>query len=230
MDWWGWISAAAVSLLVGLDRTALLQLMLARPLVAGPLTGWLLGDPMTGLGLGALLELLWLGRLPVGAAIPPDDSQVTVAATSLAILLGPAWGYEGWSFSLLALLVTLPLGKVGQLADRLARQYNQALVVSAERGLAAGDERCIERLHWQGALHFALASLGTYLVIVVLGAPLLKLLAPMLLAPVDMAGGWLRLLFPILGVALILVSINVSRALTLFSASFATAMLMLWLM
>lgn len=230
MDWSGWIIAAAVALLAGLDRTALLQLMVSRPLVVGPLAGWLLGDVQTGLGLGTLVELLWLGRLPVGAAIPPDDSQVTVAATAMAILLGQAWGCSGWSFSLLALLVAMPLGMIGQLADRLVRNRNLLLVNRVEHGLAAGDDRCIERCHWQGALHFTLAGLATFVFIVVLGTPLLRWLAPLLLSPVAAAGGWLRLLFPVLGAALILVSINVSRALTLFSASFATAMLMLWLM
>ena len=68
--------------LTGLDRVALVQMMISRPLVAGPLTGLVLGKPLLGLEVGMLLELLWLGRLPVGAAIPPDDTQVSVGATS----------------------------------------------------------------------------------------------------------------------------------------------------
>lgn len=74
-----------VAVLCGLDRTAVLQLMLSRPIVAGPLTGLVLGSPLTGLQVGMLVELLWLGRLPVGASIPPDDTQIAVGGTFLAV-------------------------------------------------------------------------------------------------------------------------------------------------
>ncbi|MGD9019102.1 MAG: PTS sugar transporter subunit IIC, partial [Desulfuromonadales bacterium] len=83
-----YLLAGMVSMLTGLDRVAFVQFMISRPLVAGPLTGWVLGDPLTGLEVGMLLELLWLGRLPVGAAIPPDDTQVAVGATVLAASTG----------------------------------------------------------------------------------------------------------------------------------------------
>ncbi|MEZ4485509.1 MAG: PTS sugar transporter subunit IIC [Syntrophotaleaceae bacterium] len=76
----------AVAIICGLDRTAAGQFMLCRPIVAAPLTGWLLGEASIGLQVGAMLELLWLGRLPVGAAIPPDDSQVAVGCTFLAVI------------------------------------------------------------------------------------------------------------------------------------------------
>ena len=83
---------AGMAVILGLDRTAALQIMISRPLVAGPLVGLLLGDPASGLTIGMLLELLWLCRLPVGANIPHDDTQVTVGATTLAIALNGTVG------------------------------------------------------------------------------------------------------------------------------------------
>lgn len=83
-----YLLGASVAVISGLDRTAFPQIMISRPIVVGPLTGWLLGNPSAGLQVGLLVELLWLGRLPVGAAIPPDDTQVTVGATALAIGMG----------------------------------------------------------------------------------------------------------------------------------------------
>ena len=59
---------ALVSLICGLDRVAILQIMISRPIVAAPLTALLLGDPLIGLQIGVMVELLWLARLPVGAA------------------------------------------------------------------------------------------------------------------------------------------------------------------
>ena len=75
-----YLLAGLVAMLTGLDRVALVQIMISRPLVAATLTGWVLGNPLIGMEIGMMLELLWLGRLPVGAAIPPDDTQVAVGA------------------------------------------------------------------------------------------------------------------------------------------------------
>jgi PTS system mannose-specific IIC component len=65
---------------------------------------------------------------------------------------------------------------------------------------------------------------------VVVGSFLLAQLAPMLLRPVTDAAPWLRVAFPVMGTAIILSSINVRRSLTLFAASFSSALLMLWLL
>ena len=43
--------------LVGLDLVSVPQMMIARPIVAGPIAGAVLGDVRTGLELGVLFEL-----------------------------------------------------------------------------------------------------------------------------------------------------------------------------
>ena len=107
------LTGALVALICGLDRMAVLQVMVSRPIVAAPLVAWLLGDPLVGLQIGMMVELLWLARLPVGAAIPPDDTQVAVASSVLAINLGRLLEAPGIELLLLCLLVAIPLGKVG---------------------------------------------------------------------------------------------------------------------
>ena len=47
--------------LVGLDLVSVPQAMIARPLVAGPIAGAMLGDVATGLQLGALFDVEDLG-------------------------------------------------------------------------------------------------------------------------------------------------------------------------
>ncbi len=44
-----YLLAGFVAMLTGLDRVALVQVMISRPLVAGSLTGWVLGSPLVGL-------------------------------------------------------------------------------------------------------------------------------------------------------------------------------------
>ncbi len=225
-----WVIGATVALLAGLDRTAVLQVMISRPLVVGPFVGWLLGVPGNGLLIGALIELLWLARMPVGAAIPPDDTQVAVAATCLTVLLNQSGNYADDSLVICALLLAMPLGKVGQWFERLARTANARLQRRADQQISAGDDLQIETLHLRGILHFGLAAVATFSIIltggVLLGSALLPHMVP-LLTP-STAG--LELLFPLVGTAVILVTLNVSRALTLFSTSFMTVLLTLWLL
>lgn len=225
-----YLLAGIVAVVAGLDRTAAFQLMISRPIVAAPFAGWVLGDPLAGLQVGALVELLWLGRLPVGAAIPPDDTQVAVGATALAAGIGEPAVHSALPAAILATLVALPLGKVGQFFERTARNMNGRLLLRAEEALGNGRPEEVEAIHLRGVAHFALSSLGTYAVIVAAGSVLLHPLLPLLAGAAAEGAGWLRLAFVLAGTAAILGTVNVSRSFTLFAASFATAFLMLWLL
>ena len=76
-----------VSLLGGvlaLDGTAVGQFMVSRPLVAGALTGWLVGSPAVGLAVGALLEAYLLVSFPSGGARYPEGATAAVVAVASA--------------------------------------------------------------------------------------------------------------------------------------------------
>ncbi|MFO7982912.1 MAG: PTS sugar transporter subunit IIC [Desulfuromonadales bacterium] len=224
------VLASAAAFICGLDRTAALQIMISRPIVAAPLTGLLLGQPLVGLQVGALMELLWLGRLPLGAAIPPDDTQVAIGASFLSIVLGELTGLAGLEFTMLSTLIALPLGKAGQYFDRAARHWNGRVQRDAEKAVDEGDAQKAERQNWWGVFHFGISSLGTFLSIVLFGSLLLFYFAPIMLEPLGKSAHWIRLLFPLIGVANILGTINVSRALTLYGASFTMTLLLIWLL
>jgi len=224
-----YLLAGFVAILTGLDRVALVQIMISRPLVAAPLTGLVLGNPLVGLEVGMLIELLWLGRLPVGAAIPPDDTQVAVGATVLAISVGHSLDLSGMPMVLLAVLIAIPLGKFGQVFDRLARHANDHLAVSAQSALMAGSTRGLERCHFFGLASFALANLATALVIVLIGSFVLYAVAPLLIGAVREAGLSLQYSLILVGAASLLGTINVNRSLSLFCAAFTGTMLVLWL-
>src|SRR5882757_11444960 len=61
-------------------------MLLSRPLVLGPLVGLVLGDVTQGVMIGATLELIFMGNIKVGAAIPPDIITGGVLGTAFAIL------------------------------------------------------------------------------------------------------------------------------------------------
>lgn len=221
--------AGLVAMLTGLDRVALIQIMISRPLVAGTLTGWVLGNPLIGMEVGMLLELLWLGRLPVGAAIPPDDTQVAVGATVMALSMGHFLELNGMPLVILSVLIAIPLGKFGQVFDRLARHVNDRLAVSGESALMTGNIKGLERNHLFGLVSFALASLATALVIVLIGSFILYSVTPILIGAVREAGLSLQYSLILVGAAMLLGTTNVKRNISLFCAAFTGTLLVLWL-
>ena len=220
---------ALVSLICGLDRVAILQVMISRPIVAAPLVALVLGEPLVGLQIGVMVELLWLARLPVGAAVPPDDTQVAIASSVLAIILGRMLNASGIELLLLCLLIAIPLGKVGQYFDHYARQYNVRLIKRVDSALDQGSLLLAELQHLRGLTSFSLASVGTYAIVLLGGLLIIPFLWPLLQQPLSYSSAWVQLALPLVGIAVILGTINVSRAITLFCASFCMSFLLMWL-
>jgi mannose/fructose/N-acetylgalactosamine-specific phosphotransferase system component IIC len=93
--------------LLALDATSVGQFMVSRPLVTGVLTGWIVGEPTTGLVIGALLELYLLVSFPTGGSRFPEGPTATVVAVAaasttnvpgaipLAVAAGLVWGQLG---------------------------------------------------------------------------------------------------------------------------------------
>lgn len=145
--------SAALGLL-SLDATAALQFMLSRPIVAGGLVGWMLGDPGQGLAAGSLVELLWLGGLPVGSLVPSDATAAAAMAAAAAILLKQASPLPGaaQAAAALGLLAALPMGWLAARGEILQRRLANRLSRRAEALLRVGQLKSWKRL--------VLASLG----------------------------------------------------------------------
>lgn len=60
--------------------------LLNRPIVMGALTGLVLGHWITGIEVGATLELVFLGAQAIGASNPPDMVSGSVLGTSYVVL------------------------------------------------------------------------------------------------------------------------------------------------
>lgn len=124
-----------------LDRWAVLQTMASRPLVVGPLVGFVLGDVANGVLWGAVFEIAYLGVLPVGAARYPNETIATVVGTTVAIL-GARSGATpaGW-----AVAAGLVAGWGGERADGLHRRWNGRLAARARKRLVGGDPDALGR-------------------------------------------------------------------------------------
>ncbi|GGP07473.1 PTS mannose/fructose/sorbose/N-acetylgalactosamine transporter subunit IIC [Oceanobacillus neutriphilus] len=80
--------------------------MVIRPIVVSTIIGAALGDVQTGLLVGATLELVFMGFIQVGGAVPPD---VLVGAG-----LGTAYAIIGNSGAEVALALALPIALLAQ--------------------------------------------------------------------------------------------------------------------
>lgn len=112
--------------MLALDGTSVGQFMVSRPLVAGALTGWLVGDPFTGVAIGALLEAYLLVSFPSGGARYPEGATATVVAVASASGADPLGALP------LGVAVGLVWGQVGGFTVSGLRRLNGWLVPDAE--------------------------------------------------------------------------------------------------
>jgi hypothetical protein len=125
--------------LTGVDSVSFAQAMISRPIVAAPLAGLLLGDPISGMWAGAVLEILSLRQLPIGANRGWDTGPAAVAAAAAAV---------SWTTGPVALLVAVAFGVVvgwvGSWSVHGLRHLN-ARLVAGEGGSPESSARLTAR-------------------------------------------------------------------------------------
>lgn len=78
------LPVALLGALLGLDVVSFPQAMISRPIVAATLGGALTGDITSGLLAGAVLEMIALEMLPVGASRYPEWGTASVVGGAMA--------------------------------------------------------------------------------------------------------------------------------------------------
>ena len=215
---------------LALDRTAAFQLMVSRPLVASPLIGWLLGDLATGLKVGALIELVWIARLPLGAALAPNEALAGVVAPALVLLPEPEVGPASSPSIVVAILFALMVGGLTARLDGLIRRVNILLAHWADRKVEEGRIEGVEDINLMGLI----VSYGSYfwalLASLAVGVYLLRWMNPLLTQGAGPSWDMNLFIFPLVGISAVLALINVRWKLPLFSLSFTLGGFFLWLL
>lgn len=140
----GWPLLILWGTLVGLDLIAVPQVMIARPLVAGVVAGWIAGDPMAGAAVGIVLELFALEVLPFGAARYPDYGLGAVAGATVAAGAPTVLGLG------IAVGVGLFIAVLGELGIQTVRRLNTADLARHRTQVDAGEPAAIAALHLRG--------------------------------------------------------------------------------
>lgn len=138
------------------------QLLLYRPLVAGTVTGIILGDWKQGLIISTVLELTWLGITGTGASITIDISASSILGTAFGILSG-----KGLPAAIVtAIPAALIIKELGIYARKLNNRLNEKAVHYAE----TDNEKGIEKLHYRGLLNImASKAIPVFLILNIIG-------------------------------------------------------------
>jgi mannose/fructose/N-acetylgalactosamine-specific phosphotransferase system component IIC len=150
---------------LGLDVVSFPQAMISRPVVAATLGGAFAGDAMSGLLVGAVLELIALDTLPLGASRYPEWGSASVVGGAL-FASHPAHPAGSMAVAVLGTLAAAWTGgwtmvKLRSLNARWARRRREAL--------AAGSGDAVTGLQLLGlTADLARAALFTALAYVVL--------------------------------------------------------------
>lgn len=134
------------------------QFQIRKPLLAGTITGLLMGDLTQGLIIGGTLELMWLGVNNVGAYTPPDMIGGTVVGTYMGILTGGGVA-AGIAFA-------VPVAVIMTQVQILVRTYTSVLVHYAERDAKTGSfDKANRWIYVSGCLVFLMRALPVFIAI-----------------------------------------------------------------
>lgn len=111
--------------------------MINRPIIVAPMVGLVLGDLTTGIQVGAALELIFLGAVPIGASNPPDVTSGAIIGTAFVILTGQEVGA--------AVALAVPVATLVLLFDNLQMMFTLTWATHmADKYAAEGDYKKVE--------------------------------------------------------------------------------------
>jgi mannose PTS system EIIC component len=205
--------------LLCLDRVWI-QAMISRPIIVAPVVGLILGNPYAGLIIGAMIELFWIDRIPIGIYIPPNDSIAAAFAASLAILSGSSLGKVTGELIALSILIAVPFGIIAKKVDVKIMESNnllsdQALVDAKELNI-----RAIERKMYLGLSKVFVFYALLLFVLQMVFIPALIWIYPKLPAPVHTMLSLTYYFLPLLGIAVAINTIKLRGTIPVFCAIF----------
>ncbi len=139
------LPVALVGAVLGLDVVSFPQAMISRPIVAATLGGVLAGDITSGLIAGAVLEMIALEMLPVGASRYPEWGTASVVGGAMA-----AGFYTLPGAAVVAIFASIATAWAGGWSMYGLRRLNGVWVRRERAMLEAGDPGTVARLQLRG--------------------------------------------------------------------------------
>ena len=112
----------------------------SRPIITGIFVGLVLGDLRSGIVLGGLMEMVFIGSVTMGAAVPPDSITGGILGIALAVSTGNGAG--------IALLLAFPIARLYLFIDNfLTLHLFPVFLKKADRCIEKGDFRGMAKIH-----------------------------------------------------------------------------------
>ena len=125
----------ALGAIVFLDQWPAVQSMVSRPIVTGPIVGWILNNPADGVLWGAAIEAMQLAVQPVGASRYPDAALAGLLGTTAALT-----GIHGSAYpAAWAVAVAVVAGSAGDAVGRIQRRWNGRTAAAVRTRVAEGS-------------------------------------------------------------------------------------------
>jgi PTS system mannose-specific IIC component len=194
--------------------------MISRPIIIAPVIGSILGDPYAGLIIGAILELFWIDRLPIGIYIPPNDSIAAAMAASTAILTSQALGIVTKELIALSILLAIPFGILAKKMDVKIIESNNVLSDQALDDAKALNISAIERKTYLGLAKVSIFYIALLFILQLIFIPVMIWIYPKLPVQVNAMLSLTYYFLPLVGIAVALNTIKLRRAIPVFCAIF----------
>lgn len=205
--------------LLCLDRI-FIQAMVSRPIIIAPIIGLLLNNPYAGLIIGAMIEMFWIDRIPIGIYVPPNDSLVAVLATSVAILAGQKLGSVSPELIAFSILLFIPFGILAKQIDILIIKSNDLLSDQALEDAKKSNIRAIEQKTYLGLIKVLSFYIIYLLVLQAIFIPAVIWVYPQLTSAIIKMLTMIYYFLPLLGIAVAINTIKLRGAIPLFCAIF----------
>ncbi len=212
--------------LLCLDRI-FIQAMISRPVVIAPIIGFLLNDLYAGLIIGALIELIWIDRLPLGTYIPPNDSIAAVTATSIAGIAGTSIGCVSPELIALSVLLAIPCGIIAKQIDVMIVKSNNAISDEALEDAKKNNIKTIEQKNYLGLFKVFIFYGVFLLVIQTLLIPFVIWMYPRFNETILKALSLTYYFLPLLGIAVAINMLKLRRTIPIVCAVFLVAAILL---
>ncbi len=212
--------------LLCLDRI-FIQAMISRPVVIAPIIGFLLNNVYAGLIIGALIELIWIDRLPLGTYIPPNDSIAAVTATSIAGIAGSSLGRVSPELIALSVLLAIPCGIIAKQIDVMIVKSNNAISDKALDDAKENNIKAIERKNYLGLFKVFIFYGVFLLAIQTLFIPSVIWMYPRFNETILKALSLTYYFLPLLGIAVAINMLKLRRTIPIVCAVFLVAAILL---
>lgn len=143
-----------------------LHLGFRKPLLAGVVVGFILGEPLEGLVIAGTLELMWLGTNAIGAYTPPDVISGSIVGVAIGIISGQG--------EAVGIGVGITVAMLVQQLDMLATTLNIFLVHKADKVVECGEFDKIKYLHFLGGLNYFLSRAIPVFLCIYFGSTLIE--------------------------------------------------------